>query len=137
MKGKLAALTTILMFVCMLVLPAVVHAAPVEGTTTQGEFALWLVKEVGAMSKLPAAPTGQDAIDFLTELGIVPDDGWKQDDAITKEFLSSLLGDEEATGTFEELLDQVQTHVRNSLSDRNLGVFRASGVAASGSAPTA
>ena len=136
MKGKIAAMAIVLMFFGMSIFPTVAKAALEEGKTTQGEFALWLVREIGAQSKLPPAATGKDAIDFLTSLGIAPDEGWSEGEPINKEFLVSLLGPD-ATGTFAELADQVKENAQDSLSDRNLGVFRASGVSPSGSAPAA
>lgn len=135
MKGKFALLTLIMMLFSLIAIPAISHAAVVEGQTTQGEFALWLVREIGAQSKLSPAATGKDATDFLTGLGLVPEGGWKEDDVVTKEMLQSLL--EDASGSFDELVDQVKEHADNVLSDRNLGVFRASGVSPSGSAPAA
>lgn len=140
MKGKVA-LISLFFFafaVFALVLPVVSHAAPEEGVTTQGEFALWLIKECGVLSKLPPAATGQDAINFLVALGVAPDEGWKEDEPITKAFLISLLGggDDVANLSFDELIAKIRAHIQNLISDRNLSVFRATS-SASASTPSA
>ena len=96
---------------------------------TQGDFALWLVKAADAMSKLPAAATGVDAIKFLNALGITPEGGWKKDEKLTKEFLLSLLGDDSkgAEGlSFEELINKVTDRVTFTVSQWNEGFFSAS-----------
>lgn len=137
MKGKIAGLAVVLMFLGMIAFPAIVRAALEEGKTTQGEYASWLVREVGAQSKLPPAATGKDAIDFLLSLGIAPEGGWEEDEPVTKEMLASLLDDGgDASGSFDEVANNVKNHVSNILSDRKLGAFRAAGVGASGSTPT-
>lgn len=125
-----------LLFIMFLV-PAISHGAVEEGVTTQGDFALWLVKEVGALSKLPPAATGQDAIDFLVSLGIVPEGGWDDDEPVTRELLLSLLGDEEDLSKldFQELVDRLKTAVDQAISDRQLGVFKAGSQSASGAVP--
>ena len=97
-------------------LPTPVHAEQGMPTQewTQGQFALWLVEAAGAISKLPPAATGVDAITFLNKLGVAPEGGWKKDEKITKEFLLSLLGDDKegAEGlSFEDLIKRVQDRV--------------------------
>ncbi len=103
--------------------------------TTQGEFALWLIKEMDALSKLPAAAKGEDAILLLMENGIIPPDGWKADEKISKAFLGGLLGLEKGEAeklTFAELVERVKKYIASHFSQRNLGVFRANS-SASGS----
>jgi len=101
---------------------------------TQGQFAVWLVHAVGAASKLPAAPTEQDAIDFLKKLNVQPSDGWQKDEVITKKFLASILGDESLEGlSFDELIARIRAFVEGRFSDAKLGIFRAFGSSASSS----
>ena len=110
------------------------NGKPVEGETTQGEFALWLVKQIGALDKLPPAALGQDAINFLFNLGIAPKDGkWDANAPITKEFLISLLdlSDEEANQLlsspdgFSELLDKVVFVAETAFANSEAGASEA------------
>ena len=135
-RNKTFALLTALLFLLAMGTP--VYATELKEGMTQGDFALWLVREAGAFRKLPPAAQGQDAIDFLVSLGVAPDAGWDVDDPVTKEFLASLLGDEEDVSalTFEEFVSKVRDFLRSRLSDRRLGVFRA-GSSASASSPAA
>lgn len=142
MSGKAGKVMLSGLLLLMILFPAMSQAEelPVEeGVTTQGDFALWVVKEVGALSKLPPAATGQDAVDFLTSLGVVPEAGWKKDEAVTREFLLSLLAEEEAEElknlSLKELLAKIRDAIQTLISDRKLGVFRAAGQSASGSVP--
>ena len=100
---------------------------------TQGEFALLLVKEAGALRQLPAAADAQDAIDFLRKLGIVPEGGWDIDAPVTDEFLRNFLGGEGEGLSREELLRKIQDLVASRFNNANPSVFRAG--SASGSAP--
>ncbi len=135
MRAKLLILTMVIMLAIMFAIPSVSFAELKEGTTTQGEFALWLVKVVGAQSKLPPAAQGKDAINFLMGLGVAPEGGWAKDKPITKEFLTSLLPDEDTSKlSFDELVSKVQEAVKNLFSDKKLGVFRGTS-SASGSTP--
>lgn len=93
---------------------------------TQGDFALWLVKAIGAQTKLSPAATGDDAIKFLTSLGIIPEGGWQDDEVITNEILAGLLDDPDtASSSFDELVEKVRQHVQDIFSETTLGVFRA------------
>lgn len=94
---------------------------------SQGDFALWLVKAVGAQSKLPPAATAEDAIAFLTKLGIVPEEGWDKDSELSKETLASLLDDDGAGDLgFDGLLEKVREHVQNIFNETAaLGFFPA------------
>ena len=88
---------------------------------------MWLVKAAGALSKLPAAATRDDAIKFLTKLGVVPEAGWKKDDKISKEFLLSLLGDKDAENlSFDDLVKKVEERVTTLFNQSILGFFPAS-----------
>lgn len=133
----MAFLSILVLFALIFSFPGASLAAIEEGKTTQGEFALWLVQEAGALSKLPPAASGQDAVDFLVSLGIAPEEGWDEDKPIDKKFLMSLLGGDEEDYTnlsFEELVRKVQDYLVSILSNRQLGVFRATS-GASGSTP--
>ncbi len=95
---------------------------------SQGQFALWLVKAAGALSKLPPAGTGTDATNFLSRLGVVPEGGWKKDEKITKEFLLSLLGDDSkdaANLSFDDLIKRIQDRVNLLVSQWHEGFFSA------------
>ena len=136
MKGKIALISVIFFAVFALMYPAISQAELKEGMS-QGEFALWLVKEVGALSKLGPAATDQNAIDFLVSLGIAPKEGWDKNGTVDKDFLISLLGDEAgdlSNLSFDELVARVRDYIQNSLSDRALNSFRATS-SASGSTP--
>ena len=93
---------------------------------TQSDFALWLVDAIGAMSKLPPAATGEDAIKFLSELGAAPDGGWKKDEPISNEVLASLLEkpEEGANLSFDDLVGKVRDRIQKIFDERKLGVFR-------------
>lgn len=107
--------------------PVTTHAqVELQEGMSQGDFALWIVKAIDAQSKLPPAATGEDAIAFLTKLGIIPEGGWQKDETITNELLTSLLDGEEGSGlNFNELVEKVQDHVKNVFNQKTLGVFRA------------
>ena len=112
---------------------SVLHAEIKEGMS-QGDFALALVKAIGALAKLPSGANGQDAIDFLIRLNVQPKEGWKKDAVITKQFLASLLGDDSAASLdFDSLIMRVRDDVLGRFNDQNLGVFRAYSSSASGS----
>ena len=123
--------------------PAISHAAETELAQgmTQGQFALWLVKVIGALENLPPAADEQDAIEFFERLGIVPEGGWDRDAELTREVLASLLDDpEEGAGlSFEELAQKVAGYVQgifNSLEPET-GNFRVMGGGGSGTVPPA
>lgn len=102
--------------------------APTE-EWSQDQFALWVVKAAGAISKLPPAATGSDAIAFLTKLGVIPEDGWKKDEKMTKEFLLNLLGDdsEGAEGlSFDDLIQRIQDRVNTLVNQWHEGYFSGS-----------
>lgn len=109
-------------------LPNVSHAQEVEleEGMTQGDFALWLVKAIGAQSKLPPAAQAEDAIKFLTELGSIPEEGWQKDEPMTAELLAGLLEDpgEGKDLSWEELVDEVRKQIQEIFDERKLGVFR-------------
>lgn len=92
----------------------------------QGDFAQWLIKAIDAQSKLPPAADAKDAMDYLTQLGSIPEGGWQKDETMTNELLASLLEDPEegANLSWDELVDKVREHVQNIFDERKLGVFR-------------
>ena len=91
---------------------------PTEGIT-QGEFAMWLVKAAGAEGNLPPAALQDDAIKFLTKLGIQPKEGWDADKKLTKKDLQQMLGvsDKDAEGkSWAELIKQLVDFLINALN---------------------
>gem|GEM_PF-6356647 len=128
-------------FVVCLMMASVCFAAQPTVGMNQGEFALWLVKAVGAMGKLPTGANAEDAFDFLADLGMVPQGGWQADGTVTKEFLASLLdlSEEEKNALlqdpdgFDKLLQKVYNLMQSRFDDVRAGVFRVQ--SASGSVP--
>ena len=111
----------------LLVMPATSQAQEIElkEGMTQGDFALWLVKAIGAQSKLPPAGQAEDAIYFLTQLGSVPEGGWQKGEALTKEALASLLDEEGAANlSWDDLVGKARDHIQKIYDERKLGVFR-------------
>ena len=117
------------------------YAKLVENQTTQGEFALWLLKEAGAMNQISPSANGSDAINFLKIIGVIPENGWKADEPINKQFLASLLGLSEQETTeksnkpdgFQELVDSVVQLVENRFNSAATGVSSADNSASSSS----
>lgn len=137
MRRQFVSLGILFVFAFFLFAPTALQAAEVELSDgmSQGDFAVWLVKAIGATSKLPPAATGEDAIAFLTGLGVIPEGGWQKDEPISNELLASLLGDSETGGlSFDELVQKVREHVQNIFDERQLGVFRVQS-SGTGSAP--
>ena len=128
MRGRIAPLALSLVFAFFLGFATTARAAESElkEGMSQGDFARWLIKAVGAEDRLPPAFIAEDAIKFLSELGVVPEGGWQKEQAVTKEFLQSLLDDEDKDKlSFEELVERVRSKVQNIFNDKKLGVFRA------------
>ncbi len=94
------------------------HAA-ITGTQalamTQGQFALALVREAGAINRLSPAATGQDAIDFLASLGIIPAEGWAADQPVTDAFLRSLVENAPEGATLDQIIQQIMTNIESGL----------------------
>ena len=127
-------LNLLLVIALLISIPGGVYADLAEGMS-QGDFALWLVKAIGAQSKLPPAATADEAIDFLQRLGVVPEGGWDKNGTVDSAFLKSLLGEgADTSGAFEELLEKVRAHVQSAFDNSKLGVARFFGSSASGSA---
>ena len=120
---------------CFISVSAATAAIPdLSETMTQGQFAIWLVNAIGASSKLSAAPSEQEAINFLKKLNIIPAEGWDKDAVITKQFLASLLGDDSlANLDFKDLIAKVRAYANGRFDDAKMGIFRAFGSSASGS----
>ena len=131
---QMTLITGILVFVFSLAfIPKVQAANPPQGIT-QGEFALWLVKEAGAIRQLPTAASAQDAIDFLRKLGVVPNEGWKKDEKVNEAFLKSFFDDSETAGKdFDSLVNLIRDLVESRFSNANPAVFRVQ--SASGTTP--
>jgi hypothetical protein len=139
---KRSILTTVMIFTFILcfAFTGTVKAQLAEGMT-QGEFALWLVKAVGALYKLPPGANAQDAFVFLSRLGMVPQGDWQADEKISKEFLASFLdlkADEKSAllsdpKGFDKLAQKVLDLMQSRFDDARQGVFRVQG--ASGSVP--
>lgn len=132
-----------------LALPGTLQAQDIElkEGMTQGDFALWLVKALGAQNHfLQAGETNpkaavnllvnpaagpEEAIKFLTELGSVPEGDWKKNEPITTEWLAGLLEKpEEATNlSFDDLVAKVLEEVRGKFQaiDKKQAVFRVLG----------
>lgn len=121
----LSVIAGIFIFVLSFAFPPSAHAATFPAGLTQGEFALWLVKEAGAIRQLPTAASADDAIDFLRGLGVVPEQAWKKDEPVNEQFLRSFFDAEEAAGkNFDELVQMVSNLIENRFSTANPGVFR-------------
>ena len=123
--NKWSKLAAVALFGFLFLLPTISHA-DITQESTQGEFALWLVKAIGAQDKLSPAASADDAIEFLTKLGVIPEGGWKQDEKITKELLGSFLDDPNldlANTSFDDLLKKVIDHVKSVFDDRKLAIF--------------
>lgn len=127
MRSRNMSLGILVCLAIFLALPVTLQAEVelAEGMT-QGDFALWLVDAIGAKSKLPPAADAKDAVDFLTQLGSIPEGGWQKDEPMTKELLASLLEDpEEGAGmSWDELVDSVRKRIQEIFDERKLGVFR-------------
>ena len=135
MRRQLVTLGILFVLGLFMTLPATSHAeVELQEGMTQGDFALWLVKAIGADSKLPPASVAEDAVKFLTDLGVVPEGGWQKGEPMTKEALASLLEDEDAANSsWEELVEKVRDYVQALFDERQLGIFR-QGSSATGSA---
>ena len=65
--------------------------AQASGPVTQPQLAELLVKALGLMRFLPAAPTTQQLFDILMQNGISPENGWLLDAVVTKADLARVL----------------------------------------------
>ncbi len=131
MGRKTLSLSVFALLAFLFAYPITTQAVELKEGMTQGEFALWLVRAIGALqepdpqhgigikSKLPPGANADDAINFLTELAVVPKDGWKKDEPITKELLADLLGDPEAVNLdFSDSVKKVQEFVQTRFGGR-------------------
>lgn len=127
-----------------LTLPATSQAqVELKEGMTQGDFALWLVKAIGAQSLdfltpgevqqkqapvnflLNPAAGSEEAIEFLTQLGSIPEGGWKKDEEMTKAALADLLGDKDAANlSWDDLVKKVRDYIQSIFDERKLGTFR-------------
>jgi len=127
MRGQILSLGLVGFLALFLTLPVTLQAEiELQEGMPQGDFAMWLVDAIGAKSKLPPAADAKDAIDFLTQLGSIPEGGWQKDEPMTNELLASLLEDPEegANLSWEELVDKVRSRIQEIFDERKLGVFR-------------
>ena len=127
MRGKIVSLGILFFLGLFLAVPLTSQAeVELKEGMSQGDFALWVVKAIGAQTKLPPAATGEDAIKFLTSLGIIPEGGWQKDEVLSNEVLASLSDDPEAANlSFDGLVEKVRDHVQSLFDEKALGVFRA------------
>jgi hypothetical protein len=107
MGRKSLLILTLSLIAILFAYPVASQAVELKEGMTQGEFALWLVRAIGALqepdpqhaigikSKLPPGANADDAINFLTQLAVVPKGGWEKDDPVTKELFVDLVGDPE------------------------------------------
>lgn len=135
-QNAAALLTSIFTVFCFSFTPlahAKLTAESIKGMT-QGEFAIALLKEAGALKNIGTSGDAEDAIDYLRSIGIAPSTGWDVDKVVDDEFLRSLLGDD-ASGTTEELLQKIQSLVDTAVANAEVqsNVFPVAG--ASGSSP--
>ncbi|HLD50025.1 MAG TPA: hypothetical protein VJC08_02380 [bacterium] len=85
-------------------------------TLTQGEFALAILQEAHAIDRLKENALGQDAIDFLTSLGIIPHpDGWDANKPVDEAFLRSLVQDSPAGASLEEIIQSIVSAIESSI----------------------
>ena len=131
--GRLLKAMIFMLVVFAFIAPFAAQAVELGEGMTQGQFALWLVKAIGAQSKLSPAATEDDAINFLLGLGVYPEGNWDKDAKISNEFLASLIGEEPGSSTFQELANKVKDYVRNLFDKSHQGVFRAFASSGSGS----
>ncbi len=85
-------------------------------TLTQGEFALAILAEAHAIDRLDENALGQDAIDFLTSLGIIPEGGWDANKPVDEAFLRSLVQDSPAGASLEEIIQSIVSAIESSIS---------------------
>ena len=98
--------------------PLFAEEGKIEEGMKQGEFAMLLIKELGAQGQLPPAATVQDAFNFLQKIGVVPSKGWDEKGTVDSKFLADLLGmkDKDAAFlTFDELLAKLKERIAQIL----------------------
>ncbi len=126
MTRKTVAFGILFAFALLLTLPGSSQAADLKQGMTQGDFAAWLIKAIGAESKLPPAFGPEDAITFLTQLGSIPEGGWKKNEEMTTQGLTSLLEkpEEGANLSWDDLVQKVYNHIQKIFDNRKLGTLR-------------
>lgn len=105
------------LLVCLFISKPVFSAGDIYEGMKQGDFAMLIVKELGAEGLLPAAATISDYFALLEELGCTPPDGWDEEESIIREDLVDMLGvtGEEANLSFDELLNKLETRLADVL----------------------
>jgi len=89
----------------------------------QGDFAMLLIKELGAQGLLPAAATTQDGFALMEKLGVVPPGGWDENGKINKEqlcYMLNLSGEKCEAASFDELLERLKKRLAEILW--NMGI---------------
>ena len=126
MTRKTVAFGILFVFALLLTLPGSSQAQELKQGMTQGDFAVWLIKAIGAESKLPPAFGPEDAINFLTQLGSIPEGGWKKNEEMSTEALASLLEkpEEGSNLSWDDLVQKVMDHIQKIFDNKKLGVFR-------------
>ncbi len=109
--------------ICVFMSAPVFSAEEISEGMNQGDFAMLLIKELGAEGLLPTAATINDAFALLEKLGAAPTDGWDAEAVITADDLAAILG-EGATGSFDELLAKLKTRLADILSTMGIGLDR-------------
>lgn len=82
---------------------------------SQGTFALAIIKEAGALSRLSPGASGQDAVDFLSSLGIIPEDGWDVSKPVDEAFLRSLVQNSPEGATLDEIIQSIVTSLESAI----------------------
>ncbi len=105
------------LFIGLFITQPAFSAEEISEGMNQGDFAMLLIKELGAEGLLPPAATINDAFALLEELGAVPVDGWDAEDDIDKNDLAEMLGlsEEEAFGSFDDLLRKLKDRLTDIL----------------------
>lgn len=126
MTRKNVAFGMLFVFALLLTLSGSAQAEDLQQGMTQGDFSVWLIKAINAQDKLPPAFGPEEAINFLTQLGSIPEGGWQKNEEMTTQALASLLeNSDEVTGlSWDELVEKVREHIQNIFDNRKLGVFR-------------
>lgn len=101
----------------LIIMGMIIGATPVRAEEefsemmSQVEFAKMLVKTIGAEGYLPPAAVENDYFVFLTELGIIPPEGWDPEGVIIDEDLIAILNlslEEAKDLSFADLVDRLK-----------------------------
>ena len=139
MKRRFVTLTALVMTMALLIsFPATNAKAELQEGMSQGDFALWLVKSVYALSnqrqyppvdQFAPAANAENAIRFLSDpkMGLIPEGGWKKDDPMTAALLKSLLPNPDdpslANASFSDLAGKLRDYLEMIFDQQHLGIF--------------